>query len=67
MKLSDVMSAANGLSDYAEIALVVFIAVFVTVVLDLARAGRRYDGARLLPLSDETEPASSSRKGGGRK
>ena len=59
MKLSDVMSGASGLASYAEIALLVFVVVFVFVVIDLVRAGRRYESARLLPLDDEHERPST--------
>ena len=52
MKLSDVMSAATGLSAYAEVALVIFLGVFIGVAIDLLRAGRRHESMRLLPLSD---------------
>jgi hypothetical protein len=66
MKLSDVMSAAHGLSTYAEVALVIFIGVFLGVVLDLVQSGKRHEALRLLPLTDD-EPARrrSSRGGGG--
>jgi hypothetical protein len=53
MKLSDVMSAAHGLSSYAEVALVIFLGVFLGVVLDLVYAGRRHEALGLLPLADD--------------
>jgi len=55
MKLSDVMSA-TGLSAYAEVALVIFIGVFVGVTLDLFFSGRRNEALRLLPLDDDRGP-----------
>lgn len=58
MKLSDVMSGATGLASYAELALLVFVVVFLVVAIDLARAGGRYDRARMLPLSDDAKPSS---------
>jgi hypothetical protein len=66
MKLSDVMSGATGLSSYAEVALLVFFFVFLVVIIDLARAGRRYEGARHLPLSDDAERRSDANENGGR-
>ncbi len=65
MKLSDVMSAANGLSSYAEVALVIFVGVFLGVVLDLVRAGERHELMRLLPLGDEATPREHERGSGG--
>jgi len=55
MKLSDIMSAA-GLSIYAEVALMLFLGVFLAVALDVFRSSRRHDQARLLPLEDESSP-----------
>lgn len=52
MKLSDVMSAA-GLSVYAEVALVIFMGVFLGVACHLFLARRQYEGLRFLPLDDE--------------
>ncbi|HEY3498330.1 MAG TPA: hypothetical protein VGK73_26730 [Polyangiaceae bacterium] len=52
MKLSDVMSAMN-LSIYAEVALLLFIGVFVGVLVEVFSSGRRYDAMRLLPLEDD--------------
>lgn len=66
MKLSDVMSAANGLSSYAEVALVIFIGVFLGVVLDLVRAGQRHELMRVLPLRDEAAPRRHDSGAGGR-
>ena len=53
MKLSDIMSAA-GLSIYAEVALVIFLGVFLAVALDVFSSVRRHEAARLLPLEDES-------------
>ena len=54
MKLSDIMSAA-GLSGYAEIALVLFLGVFIAVTLRTYAPSRRrdMDAAALLPLQDD--------------
>jgi hypothetical protein len=64
MKLSDVMSAASGLSSYAEVALVIFVGVFLGVVLDLVHSGRRHEAMRLLPLTED-EPLRRNRHHGG--
>ena len=54
MKLSDAVSHA-GLALYAELALVIFAAVFVAVVFDIARKTRREELERQasLPLQDD--------------
>lgn len=57
MKLSDVMSA-TGLSAYAEVALVIFLGVFLGVVLDLVWRGQKREELGLLPLADDAEPRS---------
>ena len=56
MRLSDIMSAMK-LSTYAEVALVIFFAVFVGVVLHVYRKGgrREYERARFMPLEDDHE------------
>ena len=64
MKLSDVMSAADGLSAYAEVALVIFLGVFLGVALDLMMHGRRHEALRLLPLSDALPVRKSTRPEG---
>jgi hypothetical protein len=64
MKLSDVMSAATGLSAYAEVALVIFLGVFLGVALDLLRSGRRHEAMRLLPLSDAPPARHRGRRDG---
>ncbi len=56
MKLSDVMSAATGLSTYAEVALVMFLGVFLRVIVDLFFSGRRNEATQLLPLQDDDRP-----------
>lgn len=55
MKLSDVVSHA-GLALYAEVALVVFFAVFLAVVLRLWRPSQReeLEQQRMLPLEPDT-------------
>lgn len=55
MKLSDVMAAA-GLELYAEVALVLFVAVFATVLFRTFNKARRaeLDAAGALPLTDAT-------------
>ena len=54
MKLSDIMSAA-GLSAYAEIAMILFIAAFIGIVILTFAPGRQktYDAASRMPLDDE--------------
>jgi len=64
MKLSDVMSGATGLASYAEVALLVFVVVFLGVIIDLVKGGRRFEGARFLPLEDESERPSKPTGGG---
>jgi len=66
MKLSDVMSAAHGLSSYAELALLIFFGVFLGVALDLWRSGARHDALSLLPLADDANPRRVGRRDGGR-
>jgi hypothetical protein len=65
MKLSDVMSSATDLSAYAEVALVIFLSVFLGVALDLIRSGRRHEAMRLLPLSEAALARKSQGKNGG--
>ena len=52
MKLSDVMSHM-GLSVYAEVALLIFLSVFVGVVFDVLASAKQHRAASLLPLDDE--------------
>lgn len=57
MRLSDVMSAA-GLSAYAEVALVIFLFVFVAICVRTLRPGRaaEMDAASRLPFDDAEIP-----------
>ena len=54
MKLSDIMSAAN-LSSYAEVALVIFCAVFIAIVIRTWAPSRRaeLEAAARIPLDDD--------------
>lgn len=58
MKLSDIMGHA-GLSMYAQVALVLFLAVFVAVIIRTWAPSRRREmqDAAMIPLNDEL-PAS---------
>lgn len=60
MKLVDVMSA-SGLSIYAIVALLLFVAAFIAVVLLTFRPGTRALHGRLarLPLEDEPPPSAA--------
>lgn len=64
MKLSDIMSHA-GLSGYAQVALVLFLVVFLTVVVGLFLPSRKreLDDAARLPFDDPeshvSEPGAS--------
>jgi cbb3-type cytochrome oxidase subunit 3 len=60
MKLSDVMSA-SGLSMYAIVALVLFVAAFVAVVLLTFAPGAaaRHTRAAALPLEDDSNGSAS--------
>jgi len=61
VKLSDVMSAMN-LASYAEVALLLFFAAFIAVVIWVFRQSnaRHWESAREMPLDDEhpQEPRS---------
>ena len=59
MKLSDIMSAA-GLASFAEVALVIFLAVFAAVAFHVVSSKGRYSNVRLLPLSDGARSAHPS-------
>jgi len=65
MRLSEIMSHA-GLSRYAEIALVIFLAAFVAIVFWIFRPGmhERMSHDARLPLDDEG--AAPPRNGGGK-
>jgi cbb3-type cytochrome oxidase subunit 3 len=58
MKLSDIMGNA-GLSMYAQVALVLFLAVFIAVIIRTWAPSRRREmqDAAMIPLNDEL-PAS---------
>jgi cbb3-type cytochrome oxidase subunit 3 len=65
MRLSDIVSHA-GLAGYAEVALILFFAVFVTVVIRLFGPGGRRDIDHLahLPLDDpSTGPTTDAARG----
>jgi hypothetical protein len=61
MKLSDVMSAA-GLAGYAEVSLILFLAVFVTVIVQILskRSAAEWERAASLPLLDGTDADATS-------
>lgn len=61
MSLSDIMGNA-GLAGYAEVALVVFLLVFIAVVVRLLQPSRRQDldEASRLPLDDERPTTTRS-------
>jgi cbb3-type cytochrome oxidase subunit 3 len=63
MKLGDVMSAM-GLATYAEVALLIFLLVFVAVAIDVLRPGRRKEALAALPLADDAEPSPSRKTEG---
>jgi len=63
MKLSDVMSAASGLTSYATLALVIFVGVFLGVALDLLGSKRRHEALGLLPLENEITPGERAARG----
>lgn len=62
MKLSDIMSHA-GLAVYAEIALIIFLVVWVIAAVRTVLRGSdaEYESARRLPFADEpTAPATTA-------
>ncbi len=63
MKLSDIMGHAN-LSMYAEVAMVIFLIVFVAVAVRLFLPGRQQDlqDAARLPLDEDASYAAVPRK-----
>lgn len=65
MKLSDVMSHM-GLSAYAEVALLIFLGVFIGVVFDVLASSRQHQAARLLPLEDDARFSRRPRANGER-
>jgi cbb3-type cytochrome oxidase subunit 3 len=50
------MSATTGLSWYAEVALVIFIGVFIGVTINLFFSDRKNAALALLPLEDDSQP-----------
>jgi len=64
VKLSDVMSAMQ-LAHYAEVALLIFFAVFVGVVVHVLRRGlfEQWERARYLPLEDGPERMNPEKRG----
>ncbi len=62
MKLSDVVGA-SGLAGYAIVALILFVAAFVAVVLLTFRPGARarHERDALLPLTDDTNRPATPR------
>lgn len=63
MRLSDIMGRA-GLSVYAEIALVLFLIVFVAVVIRIFTARRAdMDRRARMPLEDEPTSEKENRDG----
>lgn len=65
MKLSDIMGNA-GLSMYAQVALLIFLAVFIAIVIRTWAPSRRRElqDAAMIPLNDElpvTRSVSASR------
>jgi hypothetical protein len=59
MKLSDVMSAMN-LAVFAEAALVLFLAAFAAVAIDVIRRGRSLEALASMPLDPERDAKSSA-------
>lgn len=61
MKLSDVMSAMN-LAAYAEVGLVLFLAAFVLIAIELVRRGKSMDDLAGLPLESTDRRASDDER-----
>lgn len=63
MKLSDIMSNA-GLSNYAVIALVIFLVVFVGIAIRtfLPSRNKEMRDASMLPLDDDTDTRNLNEK-----
>jgi hypothetical protein len=59
MKLSDVMSAMN-LAVFAEAGLVLFLAAFAAVAIDVIRRGRSLEALASMPLDPERDAKSSA-------
>ncbi|RMF74620.1 MAG: cbb3-type cytochrome c oxidase subunit 3 [Acidobacteria bacterium] len=66
MRLTDVMGAA-GLSGWAEAALLLFVAVFVTIAIHTfsRRRSAQYERARHLPLDDDLPAVAPAGPGRG--
>ncbi len=64
MRLSDIMSRM-GLASYAEVGLIIFLAVFVAVVIHVYRKGNQaqWEHASMLPLDDDYAPVRNPRTG----
>ena len=64
MSLTDIVSAA-GLAIYAQVALIIFVAVFIAIVIRTfaPSRGRYMDEAARIPLEEDASfPASRGRK-----
>ncbi len=63
LRLSDIVSH-SGLAIYAEVALVLFLLVFVGVVISVVRPGSKaqLDAASRIPFNDEPAAAPSEEK-----
>jgi cbb3-type cytochrome oxidase subunit 3 len=61
MKLSDIMGNA-GLSMYAQVALVLFLGVFIAIIIHTWAPSRRRElhDASMIPLNDELPEARSA-------
>ena len=57
MKLSDVMSAMD-LARYAEVGLVLFLAAFAAIAVDVLRRGRSLEALGRMPLESERRGSS---------
>lgn len=57
MKLSEIVSAAHGLAIYAEVALVLFVVAFATVLVQITsgKNAAEWQRARSLPLGDSND------------
>jgi len=63
LRLADIVGH-SGLAFYAEVALVLFLLVFVSVVVSVLRPGakQRLDAASLIPFDDEPAAAPGEEK-----
>jgi cbb3-type cytochrome oxidase subunit 3 len=64
MRLSDIMSHA-GLAGWAQVALVIFLAAFVVILVALFAPSRRseFDRASRMPLNDDVPVTPRERSG----